>query len=358
MKKKKVVITGGGTGGHVFPALAIAEELRKRKFSVLYVGTEHGMESKFVPEKGFPFYTVSTGALKNQSILKRISSLFHLFKGVLWSLGFLIKEKPSLTIGVGGYVSAPVCLASFILRIPIFLQEQNASVGIANQLLGKLATKVFLGFKEAEYAFNPKKCIVSGNPLREVFMSSPASTFNPQSLHLLVLGGSQGAKAVNQAMLDLAADLVARFPGIQVTHQTGQSDAARVAEGYDKIAKSQFRVLPFIKDMVEAYNQASLVICRAGALTVSELIQMGRPAIFVPYPRRGQNDQTANARFVAEAGAAKVVEQGPQFKERLWAALESSFNPVTLQEMAEKTSRLRSSSGLATIGDQCEIALR
>ena len=159
-------------------------------------------------------------------------------------------------------------------------------------------------------------------------------------------------------MMDLASDLVARFPGIEVTHQTGQSDAARVAEGYEKISKGQFRVLPFIKDMVEAYNHASLVICRAGALTVSELIQMGRPAIFVPYPRRGQNDQTANARFVAEAGAAKVVEQGPQFKERLWAALESSFNPVTLQEMAEKTSRLRSSSGLATIGDQCEIVLR
>jgi UDP-N-acetylglucosamine--N-acetylmuramyl-(pentapeptide) pyrophosphoryl-undecaprenol N-acetylglucosamine transferase len=159
-------------------------------------------------------------------------------------------------------------------------------------------------------------------------------------------------------MMELASKLVARFPGIQVTHQTGQSDAPRVAECYEKIAKDRFLVRPFIQNMVEAYNQASLVICRAGALTVSELIQMGRPAIFVPYPRRGQNDQTANALFVAEAGAAKVVEQGPQFKERLWSALESSFNPVTLQEMAEKTSRLRSSSGLATIGDQCEIALR
>lgn len=356
--KKKVVITGGGTGGHVFPALAIAEELRKRKISVLYVGTAHGMESKFVPEKGFPFYTVSTGALKNQNALKKILAILHLIKGVLWSFGFLLKERPGLTIGVGGYVSAPICLASFLLRIPVFLQEQNASVGIANRLLGKLASKVFLGFKEAEYAFNPKKCIVSGNPLREDFFSSRVSAYNPQSLRLLILGGSQGAKAINQALMDLSDELVAQFPGIQVTHQTGQSDLAKVAAHYKKFPSGQFTAQPFIQNMVEAYNQASLVVCRSGALTVSELLQVGRPAVFIPYPRQGQNDQTANARFVERAGAARVVEQGPEFKERLWETLKSVFNPLTLEEMAQKTSRLRSSSGLATIGDQCELALR
>ncbi|MFM8269008.1 MAG: undecaprenyldiphospho-muramoylpentapeptide beta-N-acetylglucosaminyltransferase [Pseudomonadota bacterium] len=358
MSKKKVVITGGGTGGHVFPALAIAEELRKRKISVLYVGSAHGMESKFVPEKGFPFYTVSTGALKNQTALKKILTFFHLLKGVLWSVVFLLKEKPGLTIGVGGYVSAPICLASFLLRIPIFLQEQNASVGIANRFLGKLATRIFLGFKEAENAFNPKKCVVSGNPLRDDFFSSKVSPYNSKSSHLLVLGGSQGAKAINQAMMDLVSELIAHFPEIKITHQTGKSDLETVRACYKKFSKNQVSVQPFIENMVEAYNQASLVVCRSGALTVSELIQVGRPALFVPYPRKGQNDQTANAKFVETAGGARVVEQGPQFKERLWAVLESVFNPVTLQEMAEKTSRLRSSSGLATIGDQCEIALR
>lgn len=358
MIKRKVVITGGGTGGHVFPALAIAEELRKRKISVLYVGTEHGMESKFVSEKGFPFYTVSTGAIKNQTLIKKLLTVLQLAKGVVWSLGFLLREKPNLTIGVGGYVSAPICIASFLLRIPVFLQEQNASVGIANRCLGKLATKIFLGFKEAEAAFNPKKCIVSGNPLRSDFFSGAISAYNPSSLHLLILGGSQGAKAINEAVMELAPLLVERFPTIRVTHQTGQSDFARVSEHYKKMTAGQFDVKPFIQNMVEAYNKASLVVCRAGALTVSELIQVGRPALFIPYPRRGQNDQTANAHFVEEAGGARVVEQGAQFKERLWSTLEQIFNPVTLQEMAEKTSQLRTPSGLATIGDQCEIALR
>ena len=358
MKKGKVVITGGGTGGHVFPALAIAEELRKRKISVLYVGTETGMESRFVPEKGFPFYTVSTGALKNQTFLKRLAALLQLAKGVLWALGFLFREKPDLVIGVGGYVSAPVCLAAFLLGIPIFLQEQNASVGIANRLLGKLATKIFLGFKEAESAFNPKKCTVTGNPLRPDFLSTAVSAYNPNALHVLVLGGSQGAKAINEALMDLAPFLVSQYSGIKITHQTGQTDLPRVSEFYERTAQGQLTAKPFIQNMVEAYNQASLVICRAGALTVSELIQVGRPAIFIPYPRRGQNDQTANARFVEQAGAARVVEQGPQFKERLLSTFESIFKPVTLQEMAQKTSQLRTSSGLATIGDLCEIALR
>lgn len=358
MKKMKVVITGGGTGGHVFPALAIAEELRKRKVSVLYVGTERGMESKFVPEKGFPFYTVSTGAIKNQSALKILSTLFQLLKGVAWALRFLVKERPNLTIGVGGYVSFPICLASFFLRIPVFLQEQNASVGISNRILGKIASKIFLGFQEAENEFNPKKCIVTGNPLREAFYSSPRTPYKPDAHHLLILGGSQGAHAINEAFMELAPQLLQTFPGIRITHQTGKSDCGRVQNCYAKISPSQFTAVPFIENMLEAYQKASLVICRAGALTVSELIQMGLPALFIPYPRRGQNDQTANARFMEKAGGARVIEQGPDFKNRLFQALTASFSPPVLEEMAQKTSRLRSAPGLATICDQIEGALR
>lgn len=357
MSKKKVVITGGGTGGHVFPAIAIAEELRKRKISVLYVGSERGMESKFVPEKGFPFYSVSSGAIKNQSALKILSTLFQLLQGIVWSVRFLMKEKPQLTIGVGGYVSFPICFASFLLRIPIFLQEQNASVGISNRILGRLATRIFLGFEEAKSAFNPRKCVVSGNPLREVFFGPEVKPYQPQKNHLLVLGGSQGARAINEAVMELSGEILRTFPGITITHQTGVSDAKKVEAHYQQMAPGRFQAKPFINNMVEAYNEASLVICRSGALTVSELIQVGRPAIFIPYPRRGQNDQTANARFLESSGAAKVVEQGPDFKSRLWDSLQACFTPPQLQEMAFKTSRLRSPSGLATIGDQVENAL-
>lgn len=358
MSKKKVVITGGGTGGHVFPALAIAEELRKRKISVLYVGSERGMEGRLVPEKGFPFYTVSVGAIKNQGLLKILSTLLRLMKGIFWSIGFLMKEKPGLTIGVGGYVSAPICIASFILRIPIFLQEQNASVGIANRFLGKLATKIFLGFEEARGAFNSDKCVVSGNPLREVFFSPKVKPYQSNANTLLVLGGSQGAHAINQVMMELAPELIEKFPGIKMIHQTGKSDAEKVTDFYKKLSPNQIEVKAFIEDMVSAYEQASLVVCRAGALTVSELIQLGRPALFIPYPRRGQNDQTANARFVEVAGGARVVEQGPEFYSRMKKTLFECFQPLKLEEMAQKTSRLRSAPGLATIGDQVEMALR
>lgn len=358
MTKKKVVITGGGTGGHVFPALAIAEELRKRKISVLYVGSASGMESTFVPQKGFPFYTVASGAIKNQNALKKIGTVIQLIKGVFWAVFFLRRERPDLTLGVGGYVSFPVCFASFILGIPVYLQEQNASVGIANRLLGKIAQKIFLGFQQAEEAFSAQKCLVTGNPLRENFLTAPPLPLSTRPLHLLILGGSQGARAINAALMELIPQLLQQVPDLHVTHQTGKSDWERVETSYRRCSNPNIGAVPFIDDMVSAYQKASLVICRAGALTVSELIQMGRPAIFVPYPRQGQNDQTANARFVETAGAARVIEQGPHFEERLKLAVESLLKPQILEEMAQKTSRLRSASGLATIGSQIEAALR
>lgn len=363
--KKKVVITGGGTGGHVFPALAIAEELRKRKISVIYVGSKAGMEARFVPEKGFPFFSVSSGALKNQGLLKRVSGVLRLLRGVLWSFRFLWSEKPELVIGVGGYVSAPVCLAAFCLRIPVFLQEQNASVGITNRLLGKIASKVFLGFEEASSFFPKGRTIVTGNPLREVFYSPPkpegtALLLAPPKVmpYLLVIGGSQGAHAVNAAMMEIIPELKSRFPEVKVLHQTGKSDFEKVKAHYEALKLKEVSVEPFISNMFEAYESATLVVCRAGALTVSELIQMGRPALFVPYPRRGQNDQTANARMLEMRGGARVVEQGPDFHQRLKDTLFEIWNPLTLQDMAQKSSQLRSANGLATIAELCENALR
>lgn len=365
--KKKVVITGGGTGGHVFPALAIAEELRKRKISVIYVGSKSGMESRFVPEKGFPFFAVSSGALKNQGLLKRFSGLLRLLRGVLWSFRFLVSEKPQLVIGVGGYVSAPVCLAAFFLRIPVFLQEQNASVGITNRLLGKLASQIFLGFEEASSAFPKGRTLVTGNPLREIFYSSsegpPEGTAlllaSPKVMpYLLVLGGSQGAHAVNAAMMEIVPELKARFPEVGVLHQTGKSDFEKVKAHYESLGLENVKVEAFISQMFDAYQRASLVVCRAGALTVSELIQMGKPALFVPYPRRGQNDQTANAQMLESRGGARVVEQGLDFHSRLKTALFEIWNPLTLQDMAQKSSQLRSANGLATIAELCENALR
>lgn len=351
MSPKKIIITGGGTGGHVFPALAIAEDLRSRGWNVHYVGTSHGMESKLVPEANFPFFTVKTGAVKNQSLLKVVSTLWQLFLGFLWSLRYLTHEKPNAVLGVGGYVSVPVCLAAFILRIPLFLQEQNSSVGIANRFLGRLAKTVFLGFPQAADYFNPKKCVNSGNPLRSVFYQNDLPSYRADSEFLLILGGSQGSKAINEAVVQFLPSFLAKFPNAKIFHQTGQRDfeSVKAAVGAQNLKNYQYE--PFIKDIASLYSKASLVIGRSGALTVSELIQVGRPAIFVPYPRKGQNDQITNAYLVANQGAAKVVEQGDSFPERLEKTTLEIFEPKVLERMAQSYAPLRFGNALRTIAE-------
>ncbi|NBY18875.1 undecaprenyldiphospho-muramoylpentapeptide beta-N-acetylglucosaminyltransferase [bacterium] len=351
MSSKKIIITGGGTGGHVFPALAIAEELRSQGWIVQYVGSSHGMESKLVPEANFPFFTVKTGAVKNQSVLKILHTLWQLLLGFIWSIRYLLNEKPNAVIGVGGYVSFPVCLAAFILRIPLFLQEQNSSVGIANRFLGKLAKTIFLGFPQATEYFNPKKCINSGNPLRAVFYQNSLPPYQPTSQFILVLGGSQGSKAINEAIIRFLPTLFSKYPNAKVFHQTGQRDFDSVKKAIGSQYHPNYQYEPFIKDIAELYSKASLVIGRSGALTVSELIQVGRPAIFVPYPRKGQNDQITNAYLIASHGAAQVVEQGDQFAERLEKTTLEIFEPKVLERMAQSYAPLRFGNALKTIAE-------
>ncbi len=255
-------------------------------------------------------------------------------------------------VGVGGYVSAPACLAGFLLRIPVYLQEQNVSVGIANRMLGKIARKVFLGFGEAKSYFSAKKCIVTGNPIRsEFFKPFP---YPPKGMSLLILGGSQGARAINELITGLLEVLPPTFPEISILHQTGEKDLAPVSEYYSKNFTGKYEVVPFIKDMAGAYLKASLVISRSGALTVSELIQVARPALFIPYPRKGQNDQTANAYLLQEKGAARVVEQGDRFKERFWATLLEIFHPEKLAPMHTAYTELRRENALISICDRIE----
>ncbi|MFM8313133.1 MAG: undecaprenyldiphospho-muramoylpentapeptide beta-N-acetylglucosaminyltransferase [Deltaproteobacteria bacterium] len=352
MNSKKIIITGGGTGGHVFPALAIAEEMRSRGWTVQYVGTAHGMEAKLVPEANFPFFTVKTGSVKDQTLLKIFKTVWSIVLGFIWALRFIFNEKPNAVLGVGGYVSVPVCLAAFVLRVPLFLQEQNSSVGIANRFLGRLAKRIFLGFPQASTYFNEKKCINSGNPLRPGFYKDPLPPFQPHKPFLLILGGSQGSKAVNEAVISFLPRFFEKFPEAQVFHQTGQRDFESVKQASQGRFGSKYTCEPFIKDMISLYGKASLVISRSGALTVSELIQVGRPAIFIPYPRKGQNDQITNAYMIAEVGAGQVVEQGDRFSERLEKTTLEIFEPSVLERMANSYTPLRFGNALTLIGNQ------
>jgi UDP-N-acetylglucosamine--N-acetylmuramyl-(pentapeptide) pyrophosphoryl-undecaprenol N-acetylglucosamine transferase len=353
MTARKIIITGGGTGGHVFPALAMAEELRRRGFEILYVGSSTGMEAKLVPAKGFAFFPVRSGAVKNQSLFKILKTLWSVLLSVGWAVRFLRKEKPGAVLGVGGYVSVPTCFAAFLLRIPLYLQEQNVSVGIANRFLGKLSQKIFLGFPQAIAYFPKHKCLVTGNPIREEFFKSDFPPFDPSRRCLLVFGGSQGARVINDAIVDLLPRLTETFRGLTILHQTGEKDFERVKAAYQKVA-GKHQVYAFITDMVSVYGASSLVLSRSGALTVSEIIQVGRPALFVPYPRRGQNDQTANAYWLKEEGVAEVVEQGEQFTERLWTVLARDFQPEALRARGARFSALRGTNALVSIGDQIQ----
>ena len=357
MTDKIIVITGGGTGGHVFPAISLAEEFIRRGWSVQYVGSAKGFEARHVPSRKIPFFTIESGAVKNQGLVSLCKTSFKLVRGFFQSLFLLMRFRPQAVIGVGGYVSVPVCVASVILGVPLFIQEQNVSVGIANRFLGRFAKKIFLGFGQALENFPKGNCLVTGNPIRPEFLKV-ARPYDCSTMELLILGGSQGATAINNAVSELLSRILHRFDPIHIVHQTGERDLDSVKKKYDLLMKPHsFEVVPFINDIAPCFSRASLVIARSGALTVSEILQSKRPAIFIPYPRKGQNDQTANAYFLEELGVARTVEQGEQFVERFWTALIEVFQPENLRTMQSRFSQLPLSNALVTICDQIEAAL-
>lgn len=352
MAENKIVITGGGTGGHVFPAVSIAQELQKRGVVVHYIGSATGFEAKIVPSRQIPFHAIRSGAVKNQGVQKVLSSLLKVCWGYFHSLWLLVRLKPKAVIGVGGYVSVPVCLAAVTLRIPLFIQEQNVSVGIANQLLGRFAVEVFLGFEQAKKSFPKTQSLLTGNPVRPEFFSVGES-YDSSPKELLILGGSQGANAINAAIVSNLDRICETFPNLKITHQTGERDCETVKHAYQDIMdRGQFEVVPFIDDILPRYQRACLVIARAGALTVSEILCVRRPTIFVPYPRKGQNDQTDNANYLQRLGVAISIEQGENFKERLWMSLQQCLNSEKLSEMYKMFSNLRPTNALATICDR------
>lgn len=345
------IVTGGGTGGHVFPAVTIAEELLRRGHEVLYVGSDRGMEARIAPAKGIPLKTFRTSGIKNQGVLKIFKSVALLAIATLRSVGMLLKKRPKAVIGVGGYVSAPICFAAFLVRVPVYLQEQNVSVGLANRFLGKLCTKVFLGFEEAKQYFPKGRGVATGNPLRPEFFKKAPAPYDGRAGRVLVMGGSQGARAINQAIVKILPSLSAT----EIVHQTGASDVEAVKDEYRRSGfKGKWEVVPFIEKMDEAYAKASLVVCRSGALTISELIATGRPSLLVPFPRKGQNDQTANAYFLETRHLAKVVEQGDGFEERFRKVFAETFTADNLTHMASGFSRLHRPDALASICDDLE----
>ncbi len=305
----KLLFAGGGTGGHLFPAVALAQKLLDSDgdAQVLFVGTKRGIEARVLPELGLPLETVNIRGLVGQGIWGKLRLLPQLANSMRQAARILDRFKPDVVLGVGGYASCPALLAARLKGIPCVIHEQNAWPGLTNRLLARWAERVFLSFSEADRAFNRGRTILTGNPLRSGMEDCPSLPVDQPTL--LIFGGSRGARAINRAMVGALPHL-AEFRGrLRIQHQTGASDLQEVQEGYRQAGWDDAEVVPFINDMAAAYAQAHLVICRAGATTLAELTVCGRPAILIPYPFAAADHQTANARMLSSKGAALMLSQ-------------------------------------------------
>jgi UDP-N-acetylglucosamine--N-acetylmuramyl-(pentapeptide) pyrophosphoryl-undecaprenol N-acetylglucosamine transferase len=305
----RVLLAGGGTGGHLFPAVALAQKFLAEEWraEVLFVGTDHGIEARVLPELGLPLRTIDIEGFVGRGLAEKIAVLPQLARSVRQSLTILDDFRPDLVIGVGGYASAPVLLAAKWRGLPYIIHEQNAWPGLTNRWLGRWAERICLSFVEAESAFHSGATIVTGNPVRAGMAECPGLSDGP--LQLLVFGGSRGARAINNAML-AALPLLAPLRGqLSILHQTGSDDQERIAAGYREAGWDEAEVVSFINDMAAAYRRSHLVLCRAGATTIAELTACGRPAVLVPFPFAAGDHQSANARALARQGAALLLEQ-------------------------------------------------
>ncbi len=301
----RAILAGGGTGGHVIPALAIAIELKKAYAAeVLFIGTARGIEKRLVPAAGYPLKLVRVGALKNVSLMTRAKTAFDLPRA-LWDASRMLNEfAPDVVIGVGGYASGPAMLAAILKHIPTLAFEPNVVPGFANRMVAHFVSGAAVHFEETAKYFRHAE--VTGVPVRHAFFEIPAKRGGLPTL--LVFGGSQGAHAINQAMIRCLPELQRQAPGIHILHQTGERDYNDALEAYSA-AHNSAEVFKFIEDMPAAFARADLVVCRSGASTVAEIAAAGKPAIFVPFPRAADDHQRINAEALANQGAAVVVEE-------------------------------------------------
>lgn len=303
------LFTGGGTGGHIFPALAIAGRARQLDSTagILFVGTENGIESRVVEPAGFALRTVDCSGYAGQPWWRKALVVAKLAIGVRQAWDIITEFKPDVVIGVGGYASLPVLLAARLRRVPVVLHEQNAIAGLANRVAALWAGRICVAMAQCCNDFGSRPVVLTGNPVRQdLFSCRPWQGRRPQ---LLVFGGSQGAKALNQAMLEALPYLAQRFPTLKIIHQSGRDQLADVVAGYNDLGFDQVEVLDFIDDMRHAYEQSQLVVCRSGATTVAELAACGRAAILVPFPQAAADHQTRNAEALVAAGAALLMPQ-------------------------------------------------
>jgi UDP-N-acetylglucosamine--N-acetylmuramyl-(pentapeptide) pyrophosphoryl-undecaprenol N-acetylglucosamine transferase len=344
----RILVMAGGTGGHVFPALAVADELRARGVEVSWLGTRAGLEAEVVPRAGFAIDYIRVSGLRGKGAVSWLLAPARLLLALGQGFAVMRRRAPAAVLGMGGFASGPGALAAWLLRRPLVIHEQNARAGLTNRLLTPLAARVLEAFP-ATFAPTPK-VLATGNPLRREFLVQREKAAHGGPLRLLVVGGSLGAAHFNSVVPQaLAAMERGRRP--EVWHQAGKRhiEAARAAYA---AAGIDARVEPFIEDMAGAYHWADVVLCRAGAMTVSELAAAGVASILVPFPFAVDDHQTANAHYLADQDAAVLLPQAQMTTTRL-AELLSGLTPARLQAMAARARRLARLDATARVADEC-----
>ena len=330
----KVLIAAGGTGGHIYPGIAVAKEILKRdaESEVLFVGTARGLEKKIVPENGFQLSLINSAGLKNVGVKGKIKGFSVLPRSFIEARRIIRQFRPHVVVGAGGYVSGPVLLMAAIMGVPTVVMDSNALPGFTNRRLATFVDRAALTFNEAVPFFG-KKGIVTGNPVRHEFFEIPVKE-RTDEFHILIFGGSQGARAINNAMAEALGPL-AKYEGrLTVTHQTGEAELEKMRAAYGDSKFSDADVRPFISDIFVEFGKADLIICRAGATTCAEVAAAGKAAVMIPFPGAADNHQQKNAEALENAGVVKMILQKDLSGETLANEIEKFIeSPATINEM-------------------------
>ncbi len=343
-----IVISGGGTGGHIYPAIGLAQAIAKLdpEIEICFIGGADRLESTLVPQHGFRFLPISVAGFPRQLTWKWLPVIGKVCRGFTQSLRLLIRLKPGVVVGTGGYVSGPVLFAASRLGIPIAIQEQNASAGLTNRVLARWAKMAYLGFPSAARDFPPEIVKIAGNPIRPQIASFVRSSetyeksgLDPTLTTIFVMGGSQGAQAINQVVVNMLPELAPFHRRLQIIHQTGKKDYQQVREHYVG-SPLKCLVQPYFETIGEVYSITDLMVCRAGGMTISEITSCGLPAIFIPLPSTPGNNQELNAQVAADSGAGVVLNQqtltGKFLAEQIVRIIE---NPSKQRQMSDASHR-------------------
>lgn len=322
MTPATVVIAGGGTGGHVFPGLAVAEAIQAMAdVEVVFCGTARGLEARVIPARGFRLECLDVAPMKGGGVAKAMRGSAIALRATAQALGTVRRLRPRAVLSMGGYAAGPITLAAAVLGVPVAVLESNSLVGLANRILGRVARRAYLAWDEAEPAFAPRIRRRLGVPLRDGFSPRPYAP-SEAGARILVMGGSQGARPINERMPGAVAKLAARHSILDVVHQSGRGNEGEVAEAYARAGVARATVEPFIEGAAAAIAEADVVVARAGAVTIAELCAVGRASILVPLPHAADDHQTKNAMALAAEGAAVSLPQAAADEDALAAALD------------------------------------